>query len=93
MGWNIDPMGFGVIFMRPSAVLRRRMGPALDGVIGRMGLQRSDIGRFVCHGRRQVVVALEAPSARPGSLDVERQVLSDYGNMSAPTVMFVLERV
>ena len=28
-----------------------------------------------------------------GSLDVARAVLAEYGNMSAPTVLFVLERL
>ena len=28
-----------------------------------------------------------------GELNLEREVLRDYGNMSAPTVMFVLERL
>ena len=32
-------------------------------------------------------------SLEQGSLDHERAVLADYGNMSAPTVLFVLERV
>jgi alkylresorcinol/alkylpyrone synthase len=27
-----------------------------------------------------------------GTLDGERQVIADYGNMSAPTVLFVLEQ-
>ena len=27
-----------------------------------------------------------------GTLDHEREVIADYGNMSAPTVLFVLER-
>ena len=34
--------------------------------------------------------ALELPV---GTLDLERDVLNDYGNMSAPTVLFVLERL
>ena len=29
----------------------------------------------------------------PGSLDHEREVLASHGNMSAPTVLFVLDRV
>ena len=29
----------------------------------------------------------------PGALDIERDVLRDYGNMSAPTVLFVLDRL
>ena len=28
-----------------------------------------------------------------GTLDIERDVLRDFGNMSAPTVLFVLERI
>ena len=28
-----------------------------------------------------------------GSLDIERAILADYGNMSAPTALFVLERL
>ena len=29
----------------------------------------------------------------PGTLDIEREVLRDHGNMSAPTALFVLDRV
>ena len=96
MGWNVDPSGFGVIFsqMIPPFV-RLRMGEAVDGILQRMGLTRADIGRFVCHpGGAKVIQALEgALGLGQGELDVEREVLADYGNMSAPTVMFVLERV
>lgn len=96
MGWNVDPSGFGVIFsqMIPPFV-RLRMAEAADGILERMGLTREDVGRFVCHpGGAKVIQALEgALDLGQGSLDVEREVLADYGNMSAPTVMFVLERV
>jgi alkylresorcinol/alkylpyrone synthase len=41
-----------------------------------------------------VVEALEASLAlSPGALDEERAVLAEFGNMSAPTVLFVLDRV
>jgi alkylresorcinol/alkylpyrone synthase len=40
-----------------------------------------------------VVEAIEgAMELRPGSLDHERDVLRRFGNMSAPTALFVLER-
>ncbi len=96
MGWNMDPMGFGVIFAQAiPPFVRRHMGPAVDGILGRLGLERQDVGRFVCHpGGAKVVVALEgALGLGQGALDVEREVLADYGNMSAPTVLFVLDRV
>jgi alkylresorcinol/alkylpyrone synthase len=41
-----------------------------------------------------VLQALEGALSVPeGTLDHERAVLADYGNMSSPTVFFVLERV
>jgi alkylresorcinol/alkylpyrone synthase len=41
-----------------------------------------------------VVAALEQSlSLDVGTLDHERAVLRDYGNMSAPTVLFVLKRL
>ena len=55
----------------------------------------SDIDRFACHpGGAKVITALErALALDQGVLDHERNVLADYGNMSAPTALFVLERL
>ena len=96
MGWNVDPLGFGVIFARAiPPFVRNRMGGAADKILAGIGLERADVGRFVCHpGGAKVVSALEtALDLGQGALDIEREVLADYGNMSAPTVLFVLERV
>jgi len=95
MGWKVDPVGFGVIFDQSiPAFARERLADALDVILRDQSLARSDIGRFVCHpGGRKVLEAIEgALSLAPGSLDHEREVLKRFGNMSAPTVLFVLER-
>jgi alkylresorcinol/alkylpyrone synthase len=49
----------------------------------------------VCHpGGAKVLDALEAAyELQPGALIESRDVLRDYGNMSAATVVFVLERL
>jgi alkylresorcinol/alkylpyrone synthase len=96
MGWSVDPQGFGVILARAvPPFIEERLAPALDGMLGRLGIARDTIGRFICHpGGAKVVVAIErALSLEQGSLDHEREVLRECGNMSAPTVLFVLERV
>lgn len=96
MGWNVDPEGFDVVFARAiPPFAEQHMGPALTEILSRQSLRPADVGRFVCHpGGRKVIEALETALALPdGALDAERAVLSDYGNMSAPTVLFVLERV
>jgi hypothetical protein len=68
---------------------------AVNNVLERQSLALADVDRFVCHpGGTKVVTALERALSLPqGSLDHEREVLAAYGNMSAPTVFFVLERV
>ena len=96
MGWNVDPEGFGVIFAQAiPPFAREHFGPAVDGFLQRHGHTRSDVARFVCHpGGTKVVAALEtALGLDGGTLDQERAVLAEFGNMSAPTVLFVLERV
>jgi len=96
MGWSIDPQGFGVIFDRDiPPFAQANMAPAVAGILDRAGLGVADIDRFAFHpGGTKVVNALErAFSLEQGALDHERTVLADYGNMSAPTALFVLERL
>ena len=96
MGWDVDTEGFGVIFAQAiPPFAEANMGPAVAGILAPAGLTLKDVDRFICHpGGTKVVQALERALALPqGCLDHERAVLADYGNMSAPTVLFVLERV
>lgn len=95
MGWDVEDEGLGVVFDRAiPPFAEANLGPAVDSILARMDLRRTDIDRFVCHpGGAKVVTALERALRLPeDSLADERAVLADYGNMSAPTVFFVLER-
>ena len=95
MGWNIDPTGFGVILRRTvPEFVTTELKPALLKILTSMQLSLSDIDRFVCHpGGAKVINAIEAAlSLDQGTLEHERQVVAEYGNMSAPTVLFILER-
>jgi alkylresorcinol/alkylpyrone synthase len=95
MGWNVDHQGFGVIFDRSIPPFAHdNLAPAIDGILARLGRNRQQIGRFVCHpGGQKVIEAIEESLKLPSeTLDHERAVLADFGNMSAPTALFVLER-
>ncbi|MFX5710157.1 hypothetical protein ABTE34_21955, partial [Acinetobacter baumannii] len=61
---------------------------AIAGILRRAGLDRPSVDRFICHpGGTRVIQSLEhALALDQGSLDHEREVLSEYGNMSAPSV-------
>jgi alkylresorcinol/alkylpyrone synthase len=96
MGWSVDPEGFGVIFRRTiPEFITTHLNPAVVQILARMQLTMADVDRFICHpGGTKVIVALErALALDQGALDHEREVIADYGNMSAPTVLFVLERL
>jgi alkylresorcinol/alkylpyrone synthase len=96
MGWDVDKDGFGVVFQRsiPDFV-KENFATAVDAMLGRMGRDRDQLSRLICHpGGARVVDAIEgAMHLGQGTLNHERDVLRDYGNMSAPTALFVLERV
>jgi alkylresorcinol/alkylpyrone synthase len=93
MGWSVDPIGFGVVLSRslPRFVEERLAAPARR-FLKSEGLNGAT--RFICHpGGAKVLTAVEAAlELQTGTLTDERDVLRDFGNMSAPTVLFVLER-
>lgn len=95
MGWRMDREGFGAIFSRSIPELATKdLRPAADGFLARHGLTLEDMTSFCFHpGGAKVIAALEeAFGTEQGRLVNERVVLKDYGNMSAPTVLFVLAR-
>jgi alkylresorcinol/alkylpyrone synthase len=96
MGWSVDPEGLGVIFDRAiPPFAQANIQPAVASILARSNLTTDDVDRFACHpGGAKVIDALEsALSLSQGSLNHERDVLSDYGNMSSPTALFVLDRL
>jgi len=93
MGWRVEDPGLAVIFDRAiPPFVTSELAEAIDDILGQLNMTRSGIDRFCCHpGGTKVVEAIEqALKLGGGMLDLERQVLREHGNMSAPTVMFVL---
>lgn len=95
MGWRMDRQGFGAIFSRSIPdLVANDLRPAAHAFLARHRLDLADIGSYSFHpGGAKVIVALEQAFALgQGHLQHERAVLAGYGNMSAPTVLFVLQR-
>ena len=96
MGWRVEDPGLAVIFDRAiPPFIEAELAPAIDFMLAELDLTRADLDRFCCHpGGAKVVDAIEAALGLPAdSLDLERAVLRDCGNMSAPTVLFVLDKL
>ena len=96
MGWRVEDPGLAVVFDRAiPPFIETELAQAVDGMLADMDRSRANIDRFCCHpGGVKVIDAIETSLELPvGTLDLERDVLNDCGNMSAPTVLFVLERL
>ncbi len=94
MGWRVEDNGMGAVFDRSIPdLVRERLGDALDGFLNDNNLSRSDLDKFNFHpGGTKVLQALEETfGLGENYLQAERKVLAANGNMSAPTVMFVLK--
>jgi len=96
MGWDVEDPGLAVVFDRAiPPFIEAELALAVDEMCTSLGIGREDIARFCCHpGGVKVIDAIEsALKLNQGELNLEREVLRDHGNMSAPTVLFVLDRL
>jgi alkylresorcinol/alkylpyrone synthase len=96
MGWDVAEDGLKPIFSRDiPRLVTNELGDAAGAFLARHGLRLGDIDRFICHpgGPKVVTACEEAFGLEPETLAEERAVLRDFGNMSAASVLFVLERV
>jgi len=92
--WTIRDLGFDMVL---SGRIPGTINEALRAGAARIlpGLAAGDIDLWAVHpGGRTVLDAVESAFGLDASaLAASRAVLRDHGNMSSPTVMFVLERL
>jgi alkylresorcinol/alkylpyrone synthase len=96
MGWRVEDPGLAVVFDRAiPPFVEAELKPVIRQILAEIGAPRDSIEGFCCHpGGVKVIDAIETALALPtGTLALERDVLREYGNMSSPTVLFVLERL
>jgi alkylresorcinol/alkylpyrone synthase len=96
MGWDVEEDGLKAIFSQSIPTLvANDFTTILTAFLQKNDIKLTDIDRFACHpGGAKVLDALEdAFQIERGALTDSRAVLRDYGNMSAVTALFVLERM
>src|SRR5262245_26447186 len=95
MGWTVSGRGLHVVFSRdiPSFV-RERVRPSLEGFLAEHGLSLDGTLHVAAHpGGAKVLEAYAEALGQPAAAFAHaREVLREYGNMSSPTCLFVLER-
>ncbi|GGH87655.1 alkylresorcinol/alkylpyrone synthase [Pullulanibacillus pueri] len=96
MGWNIRDEGLYVVFSKSiPALVERWFKPVTENFLKKFGIKASQLTHFIAHpGGRKVLEAYEETlSLNRALLEDAWDILKHYGNMSSPTVLFVLDRV
>jgi predicted naringenin-chalcone synthase len=96
MTWNIGDHGFEMtLSTRVPNLIGEYLRPWLEEWLEQHGVALNDVASWAIHpGGPRILNAIE----RPLELDeqvtaVSREVLSSHGNMSSPTVLFILDRM
>jgi alkylresorcinol/alkylpyrone synthase len=96
MGWDVVNGGLAVVFgVEIPAFVADLFRPEVDKFLAKHKILIQQIKHFVFHpGGAKVIEAYdEALDLTNGHLDPSREVLRQYGNMSSPTVLFVLDYI
>ena len=96
MAWNLSEKGF---LMRLSSyipqLLQAGITPLLQNALKAGGFTRKDITRWAIHpGGKKILENIQKElQLDQNDLQVSFDILRDYGNMSSPTILFVLKQI
>ena len=96
MSWQIRDHGFEMTLSpQVPELIRRHLQPWLANWLAECDLAIGDIGSWAVHpgGPKILGACAEAAGFDPALLQVSREILAEFGNMSSPTVLFILDRL
>jgi predicted naringenin-chalcone synthase len=96
MQWHIAEHGFEMVLSkRVPSLIEQHLQPWLAQWLSEHGLNVEQIAHWAIHpgGPRVIGSVEQALQLREGAGDTSRAVLQAYGNMSSPTVLFILDRL
>jgi len=96
MSWRIGDHGFRMTLSpRVPEVIAAHIGDWLTGWLGEHGLGIRDVGSWAVHpgGPRLLSAVERGAGLAKEQMQVSRDVLSEFGNMSSATVLVILDRL
>ncbi len=96
MSWTIGDHGFEMtLSKRVPGLIREHLRPWLEGWLGRHGQRVETVGSWAIHpgGPRILDAIAEALGLGEDQLTSAREVFAAHGNMSSPTVLFILDHL
>ncbi len=96
MAWSIGDTGFNMILSNYiPELLKEGMDDFLIDVMNQFQMTQDEIDQWAIHpGGKAILDKLEASTSIPkGKMGSSRSVLSNFGNMSSATILFVLKEL
>jgi predicted naringenin-chalcone synthase len=96
MTWNVGDHGFEMtLSARVPNLIETYLRPWLEDWLRRHDLTLADIGSWAVHpgGPRVLKSVAKALGLDDVAMATSREVLQEYGNMSSPTVLYILDRL
>jgi predicted naringenin-chalcone synthase len=96
MSWNIGDYGFEMtLHARVPDLIQRHLRPWLAEWLSAQGTSLADIRSWAIHpgGPKILQAAEQCLELPPTATAVSREILASHGNMSSPTVLFILKRL
>jgi predicted naringenin-chalcone synthase len=96
MGWTVGDHGFEMsLSRRVPGLIAVHLRPWLESWLRDNGLSLADVRSWAVHpgGPKIVSAAAESLGLSDAALEPSRVVFAEYGNMSSPTVLFILQRL
>ncbi len=96
MTWRVGNHGFQMtLSAQVPTVIRQQLRPWLVEWLATQGLSLTDINSWAVHpgGPRILTATADALGLGEQQLEVSKGVLAECGNMSSPTVLFILKRL
>ena len=96
MTWRLGDHGFEMsLSTTVPDLIATSLRSWLSTWLGRQGFGLDDIAHWAIHpgGPRIVSAVAEALELPTEATDASRGILADYGNMSSPTILFIMDRL
>ncbi|WP_342580573.1 3-oxoacyl-[acyl-carrier-protein] synthase III C-terminal domain-containing protein [Ureibacillus sp. FSL W7-1570] len=94
MGWDIKNDGFHVIFSKDiPTIISNWLGPFIQSFFNEAGVSLKDLEHFIAHpgGKKVLLAYQDALQLSENHTALSKKVLQENGNMSSPTVLYVLD--
>jgi prepilin-type processing-associated H-X9-DG protein len=96
MSWNIGDHGFQMTLSpRVPDAIQGSLRSWVEGWLASEEIGFDEIAQWGIHpgGPRILQACLDALQLEPSAIQTSRDVLAEFGNMSSPTILFIVERL